>query len=132
MLRADCSFIAITERVGKGFTFCVQSNVVHRPPIRGNGADALARNLGAFAQADIHLLRNLAQVPTDLTVMADRSLWVAMNQLDMRRPMQPPEQRYPAAFRTEIDRDHRAPVFWAVLTHRRYASVRPPSTGIRR
>src|ERR1700722_7610569 len=126
-LRADGSLIAIAERIGDGLVTLIQAHVVHCPAVCGNGLDAFGCNLRALAQADIHLLRDLAKVPTQLAVVAHGSIRVAMDQLNLWHAIEPAKQGDTTAFRAQIDGNHRS----LSSAHLRYASVIPPSTGIR-
>src|SRR5665213_2899357 len=55
----------------------------------------------------------------------------SIHKLHLRPLLNPPQQRHATALRAKIDRDQRTAVLRAAGRHRRYASVSPPSTGIK-
>src|ERR1700733_9262862 len=67
-LSTNGSLIPIAERIGDGFALLIQAHIIHGPTIDRDRAHALARDLCTLAQTDVDLLRDLLQIPVQLTM----------------------------------------------------------------
>ncbi len=135
-LGCDGAFVAIAVRIGHRLVVFTQPHIVHRPAVHGNRRYAFRRRMRGFAQAFFEPGKYLVEGPAQRAIHMNRPIGNAVDEIDLGAPIAPAQQRYAAALGAEIDGDAGARLRMAVgprvrFSHRRNASGRPPSTGMR-
>jgi len=136
------AFVAVAEGICDGIILGVEADVVDRPAIYGDRANALGGDFGAGGEAALELGDDVVDVPAEAVGALDGVIREAVDELNVGVIVRPAQQRHATTLCSEINRHQGTRIIGrqrrlarlggeAFRLHRRYASVRPPSTGIR-
>ena len=136
------TFVAVAEGICDGIILRVEADVVDRPAIYGDRANSFGGDFGAGSEAALEFGDDVVDVPAEAVRALDGVIRKTMDQLNVGAIVRPTQQRHATTLCSEVNRYQGTQIFGrrqrlarlggeAFRLHRRYASVRPPSTGIR-
>ena len=126
------ALVAIAEGRRKRPPGLVEAHVIDRPAGNADARDALRRQLRAGAKTAVQLAANAIEVPAQPAgAMILGAIFEAADHGDARMAGLPFQQRDTAALRPEVDGDEGRFLGVGTTAHRRNASGKPPSTGIK-
>jgi hypothetical protein len=126
------ALVAIAEWRREWPAGLVEADVVNRPAGYTDARDALRRQLRAGAETAVQLAANAIEVPAQSArAVVLGPIFEAANHGYVGLAGSPVQQRNTAALRAKVDGDESGVLRVGTTAHRRNASGKPPSTGIR-